>query len=271
MVHPALNIIASSLVLFSAPRNMPPLGDCTADEKQHIISTSDYGARKNHPTAFDDNPSFKGPLILEQRESPDLHRKRIHGYYLVDEKLHNSLYDNELPSLGPSTPTGTILKSIVDHLARRDAPVDVKEVAESVEFYLRSGKRLFGAAKRVLQNNKKESGSDNSKHTITIHDLCSGHGLTGLLFLACNPPGRMGQTSVRTVLVDQFEPKSHSILRDCISEICPWVSDDTVSFESLPLEDYASHLTSDYSGDSNLKDFQCVNHHINSCMWLIDR
>lgn len=239
MVPPSVSLLAT-LALFASPRNMPPLKDDAADHKQHIISTSDYGARKNHPTAYDDNPSFKGPLRLEQRESPDFHRNRIHHYYLDDETLSNSLHVDELPTkLGPSTPTGKILKSIVDHLARRDAPVDAKEVAESIEFYLRSGKRLIGAARRVLQNNNAEDGGD-GQNTITIQDLCSGHGLTGLLFLACNPPGRLSGTTVRTVLVDQFEPKSHSILRDTISEICPWVSEDTVSFESRPLEDYAS-------------------------------
>eukprot|EP00571_Detonula_confervacea_P004373 CAMPEP_0172322072 /NCGR_PEP_ID=MMETSP1058-20130122/44965_1 /TAXON_ID=83371 /ORGANISM="Detonula confervacea, Strain CCMP 353" /LENGTH=328 /DNA_ID=CAMNT_0013037715 /DNA_START=95 /DNA_END=1078 /DNA_ORIENTATION=- len=230
---------------------MPPLIDDAADAdlKQHITSTSDYGARKNHPTAYDANPSFKGPLRLEQRESPDLHRNRIHHYYLNDEKLVTSLDVTDLPTLGPSTPTGTILKSIVDHLAREDAPVDAKEVAESVEFYLRCGKRLIGAARRVLQNNNAEAGDDGQQQsTITIQDLCSGHGLTGLIFLACNPPGRLSEISVRTVLVDQFEPKSHAILRDCISEICPWVSEDTVSFESTPLEDYALQIVNGDAG-----------------------
>jgi len=235
---------------------MPPLKDDVADNKQPIISTSDYGARKNHPTAYDDNPSFKGPLRLEQRESPDFHRRRIRGYYLDDENLRNSLHATELPTLGPSTPTGTILKSIVDHLARRDAPVDAKEVAESIEFYLRCGKRLIGAARRVLQNKKKgEDGS--SKNTITIQDICSGHGLTGLLFIACNPPGRLSETCMRALLVDQFEPKSHAILRDYISEICPWVA-ESVSFESSPLESYASRVSDEQSraDDSGSMDIQ---------------
>ena len=250
MVLPVNSLIAT-LVLLASPQNMPPLGDLASDSKQHIISTSDYGARKNHPTAFDDNPSFKGPLRLEQLASPDAHRQRIRGYYQDDEKLSISLDTDELPKLGPSTPTGTILKSIVDHLARKDAPVDAKEVAESIEFYLRSGKRLFGASKRILTNNCNDDGTG-TRNTITIHDLCSGHGLTGMLFLACNPPGRISKTaSVRTVLVDQFEPKSHAILRDCISEICPWVSKDSVTFESVPLEDYASRILDEQKSHSH--------------------
>jgi len=104
-----------------------------------------------------------------------------------------------------------------------------------MEFYLRSGKRLIGAAKRILQNNIEDG---NSQRTITIKDLCCGHGLTGMLFLACMPPGRIQNTTIQTILVDQAEPQSHSILRDCISEICPWVSEETVTFISSPLEEY---------------------------------
>ena len=145
--------------------------------------------------------------------------------------------------------TSTILKAIVDHLARRDAPVDVKEVAESVEFYLRCGKRLVGAAKRVLKNEKfKKNNRDGdngesggAENAILIQDFCSGHGLTGMLFVAGNPPrGKSSEVPVRTVLVDRFEPRSHSILKECISEICPWVSqdNDAVRFVASPLKDY---------------------------------
>ena len=237
----SINFIAPFLA-FAAPRHMPPLSTFTDDEavsnyKEHIISTSDYSARKNHPTSYDDNPSFKGPLKLDQRASPDLHRKRIYNYYREDAILSNSLQVDGLPSLTSSTPAKTIINEIVNHLARRDAPVDAKEVAESVEFYLRTSKRLIGASKRILQNNAYDV---DDQRTITIHDLCSGHGLTGMLFLACTPPGRIPNTSVRIELVDQVQPKSHSILRDCISEICPWVSEDTVSFVSTPLCDYQS-------------------------------
>lgn len=261
MVHP---LFFAATALFAAPR-MPPLEPtsppATANEdnaahRPHFASTSDYGVRKNHPTSYDDNPPFKGPLSLEEKESPDMHRRRIRGYYLADELLQSSLQsDNDatiadddgrgtkfvsgLPKLGPSSSTSTILKTIVDHLARSDAPVDVKEVAESSEFYLRSGKRLLGAAKRVLKNNSGVK--DQNEGEIQIHDLCSGHGLTGMLFVACNPPRPPLFQSIRTILVDQSEPRSHSILRDCISEICPWVSKDSVTFVSSPLQNYVSH------------------------------
>lgn len=253
----AANNILSALALFSvSPRNMPPLlvDEAFADDPRrhnmHInikptassSSSSSYGARTNHPTTYDDNPSFKGPLILNQRDSPDAYRVRIHHYYLENEKLNAILQMQSMPAtkIGASTPTKIILKLIVDHLARREAPVDVKEVAESVEFYLRCGKRLIGAANRVLQNNRHGGDTHN---TITIEDICSGHGLTGLLFSACNPPGKLSnKTMLRTVLTDQIEPQSHSILKDCISEICPWIAEEgVVSFYASPLEDFTTH------------------------------
>lgn len=239
--------MARSLALFAAPRHMPPLStnDGTAtDYKQHNKST--YGAKKNHPTTFDDNPLFKGPLKLEQTLSPDMHRNRIQHYYLEDDTLSSSLSNHEkIPKITPSSSTATILKSIVDHLAYVDAPVDAKEVAESIEFYLRAGKRLIGAAKRVLQL------SDSGSHrTIIIKDLCCGHGLSAMLFLACISPCRIPKnTSLIAELVDQSEPKSHSILRDCINEVCPWVSADTVSFVSSPLDEYTKHTCSGENND----------------------
>lgn len=134
-------------------------------------------------------------------------------------------------------PTQTILKSIVAHLARRDAPVDAKEVAESIEFYLRSGKRLLGAASRVLANQRRGPEEDGDR-VVTVYDLCAGHGLTGLLFAACNPPGRRADTRTRAVLVDRVEPPSHAALRDCVAEVCPWVA-AAASFDATPLEDFA--------------------------------
>ena len=153
----------------------------------------------------------------------------------------------------------------MDHLARRDAPVDAKEVAESVEFYLRCGKRLIGAARKALPpppttrdrddddgRGKDDDDDDEAEgderrrdcggRIIDVQDLCSGHGLTGLIFLACNPPGRTADGSVVvTTLVDRAEPKSHSALRGIIAEVCPWVgADGAASFVASTLEEFAA-------------------------------
>lgn len=226
----------------------------------------------NHPTTYDDNPSFKGPLMLDQRFSPDAHRVRIYHHYLQNATLKNVILHDDAkllwsmqPSkISPSTPTITILKSIVDHLARREAPVDVKEVVESVEFYLRCGKRLIGAAKRVLQNNYNGRTDDDFINIITIQDLCSGHGLTGLLFLACNPPGKLSDNNrtilLRTVLSDQIEPQSHSILKDYIAEICPWIAEEgTVTFKASRLADFAAHAAQEWTSTNNNNDYKSSN------------
>ncbi len=262
------NHFLSALALFSvSPRNMPPLRDDAStddDHRRHNIklkptissSSSNYGAQMKHPTTYDDNPTFKGPLILDRRDSTDMHRVRIHHHYLENERLKNTILNDEtklsMPTtkLGQATPTATILKLIVDHLARKEAPVDVKEVAESVEFYLRCGKRLIGAAKRVLQTGGGRC--DDFVNTITIQDLCSGHGLTGLIFLACNPPGKLLSNNktilLQALLTDQIEPQSHSLLKDCIAEICPWIAEaGVVTFTASSLKDFTANAVQEWS------------------------
>jgi hypothetical protein len=253
--------------------------------------SSDYGAPKlGHPTSYDDDPPFKGPLTLSRTvpdSSFDNNRVRIRHYYYdnqYDEQQRslqldgNNNGDNSSPltttkkiMLGLSTPTNVILKAIVDHLAYRDAPVDVKEVAESIEFYLRCGKRLLGAARRttktaILRDDDHDSiydGSDDDndddhndmrndmfnnqqQNIINVQDLCSGHGLTGMIFLACNPPGRIididgNSIMITATCIDIVEPKSHNVLRGIIAEICPWVGvDGAVSFITSSLEEYAT-------------------------------
>ena len=213
---------------------MPPL-----ERQEQQRHPSDYSQRINHPTSYDDNPPFKGPLVLNEVATPDYYRRRIRGYYLSDELLKETISDDMSKSsiqLSTSSSTATIIKSIINHLARKDAPVDVKEVVESTEFYLRAGKRLFGAARRVLKNNMNQQDND----IITIHDLCSGHGLTGMLFAACNPYRGTSNTNVPVVLVDRTKPQSHDILREIVSEVCPWVTNDSVHFISSTLQDYIS-------------------------------
>ena len=243
-------LLAVTAALLAIPGRMPPL------------SKAPYSAKTNHITSFDDNPPFKGIVVLEDLGCPDLHRYRIQRHFLDDSgKLLTPLSDNEISSITSSTSTAKILKHIVHRLASSDAPVDAKEVAESIEFYLRSGKRAIGAARRVLNNNNvsEEQSRDSGpvvkehciqqKRTMVVKDLCSGHGLTGMLFAACNPPGRLS-ASIQVILVDRSEPQSHSILRDLISEVCPWVNKDTVQFVEADLDKYvAKSLSCDVAPD----------------------
>ena len=219
---------------------MPPL------QQNHAQA---YGARRNHPTAFDERPPFKGPLSLENLSSPDLHRHRIKRYY---EDPSNSLqlpkYDRP-PELEVSSSTEIILKAIVDHLAFTDAPVDAKEVAESVEFYLRSAKRLLGAAKRI---NKSSSDSVDGDACVIVQDLCCGHGLTGMLFSACNPQRSSKSPKVTVALVDRFEPPSHRQLRETIAEVCPWVrGEDVIRYVPSTLDAYFQESESNKVNDGS--------------------
>ena len=136
--------VVAALLLALSPGRMPPLQ----------VSSTPYSASKDHITSFDDDPPFKGAVVLEDLGSPDLHRYRIQRYFLDESgKLLKPLSEYKVPSITSSTSTENILKHIVNRLAHLDAPVDAKEVAESIEFYLRSGKRAIGAARRVLKNN----------------------------------------------------------------------------------------------------------------------
>ena len=220
---------------------MPPL--------QEMLEASAYGPRRNHPTAFDERPPFKGPLSLENLSSPDLHRHRIKRYY---EDPSNSLqlptYDRP-PELEVSSSTEIILKAIVDHLAFTDAPVDAKEVAESVEFYLRSAKRVLGVAKRIA---KSSSDCVDREACVTIQDLCCGHGLTGMLFAACNPQRSLKSVKVTTKLVDRFEPPSHRQLRETIAEVCPWISgEDVIRYVPSTLDAYFQESESNKVNDGS--------------------
>ncbi|KAL7428306.1 hypothetical protein ACHAXM_001210 [Skeletonema potamos] len=226
-------LVAVIAALLALPGRMP------------LLSHEDYGAKTNHITSFDDNPPFKGNVVLDDLGCPDLHRKRIRRHFADDSgKLLKALSEQEFPSITSTTSTENILKQIVHRFALFDAPVDAKEVAESIEFYLRSGKRAIGAARRVLKNKNVTEGQ-----SIVVKDLCSGHGLTGMLLAACNPPERL-KASMQILLVDQSEPQSHAMLRNLISDVCPWVNQETVQFVEANLDDYvAKSLSSDVATD----------------------
>ena len=232
--------------------------------RRHYI----YQAKQNHPATYEESPDFKGPLVLKQGITTSDNRCRIQDYYYFIQNSKNKNNDDgsssshdqhnmlmlpkeQIQPLKQTDCTDRILKSIIDHLAYNNAPVDVKEVAESIEFFLRTRKRLIGAAKKFhlkCDRQKLQLGGDASfcketkdsstfaaKRSIRVYDLCSGHGLTGILFAACNPPNK--DRVVKTVLVDQIEPPSFQILSGLIGQICPWLK-DAIQYESVSLEEF---------------------------------
>lgn len=271
--HSVASIVTSTLLLLNLSITLTISLELGSMRRHY----SHFQAKQNHPTTYEENPDFKGPLILNEGITTSDNRCRIQNYYMEyndaqkDNANHHQkqtlnhelvLPREQIKPLKPTTCTDTMLKSIVDHLAYSDAPVDVKEVAESIEFFLRTRKRLMGAAKKfhskcdreryktcttinniddTIQNANVDD-STTTTHvpkpkTIHVYDLCSGHGLTGMLFAACNPPtkGRV----VNTILVDRTEPPSFKILSGLIGQICPWLK-DVIHFEAMSLEEFQS-------------------------------
>ncbi len=99
--------------LATPPRRMPPLPVQTKPGQHDDLSSAAYGPKRNHPTAYDESPPFKGPLALAKASSPDLHRQRIRRYYNdSDNDLQLPTYDQP-PRLPPTPPTERILKTVV--------------------------------------------------------------------------------------------------------------------------------------------------------------
>lgn len=243
-----LSRTASLIAIFSCifpglALNMPSM-DLT--KSSH---TSDFTARKNHPTSYESSPKFLGPLPLSKAVSTSENRIRIKNYY---EHVLNVPIQPEKP-LSSNARTDLILKTIIHHFAYHDAPVDVKEISESIEFYLRTRKRLFGAASKRHAKNIKNTGSNLDQETmdVVVYDLCSGHGLTGMLFAACNPPNK--ERSVNVVLVDLEKPPAYQILYDLISNVCPWVKESSlVKFQTRSLDSIGKEDTIIGSNNNNI-------------------
>lgn len=78
------------------------------------------------------------------------------------------------------------MQTIIHSLIHYDVPLDIKEVAESIEFVLRAKNRFLHCVKQdVLYQRQKQSTNTNNDIEIHVHDLCAGHGLTGLILAAC--------------------------------------------------------------------------------------
>merc|ERR1719491_1020971 len=131
---------------------MPPL-DLIANRH-----TSDFGKRKNHPSSYEESPKFLGPLVLPLTISTSDNRTRIKKFYIeASDESGLAIPQQPLHPLKPSACTDVIIKSIIDHFAYHDAPIDAKELAESVEFYLRCRKRVLGAGKKRNDKYRREA------------------------------------------------------------------------------------------------------------------
>jgi hypothetical protein len=101
--------------------------------------TSSYGSPgSTSPTHFHSDPSFLYP----HEPGGKIGRQRLSSYY--SSELMNTLPEKVK---SPKT-TKQILTNIHLELTASEVPLDVKELYESFEFFLRTRKRLFGAAKR---------------------------------------------------------------------------------------------------------------------------
>jgi len=236
----------------SSKNNKKPTGSFINPTRENKYHTSDFGARQNHPTSYDPSPLFLGPIQLERRmddaalddtfgaaatitvsnsRSFNTGRVRIRHYY---ERQNLPLSPSK--PLKSSAPTKQKLKAIVDHLAYHNAPVDVKEVCESVEFVLRTRKRLLGAAKQQQKSHQQQQqqrepadasrkeGTIAPQNPIHLFDLCCGHGLTGMLFCCCGSGS--ADTKMTAILVDQTQPPSHAILLELLTQVCPWLGEE---------------------------------------------
>jgi hypothetical protein len=228
--------------------------DLAASKRRH---TSQFQAKQNHPTTYDDSPAFKGPIVLERSSvsssTSEFHTRLSHYYLQIDRPIPTEPPQPFSP--GTTTTTSKMLETIADHLAYRDAPIDVKEVAESMEFFQRTRKRLLGAAR---QCSKRRNGPNSSTSTaaaaaasknqkIQLLDCCAGHGFTGMLFAACYP------NTVETILVDTLEPASHQRLKNILAEVCPWV-EETVTFRAMTLQDFQKNQNNCDKEENNNDD-----------------
>eukprot|EP00520_Triparma_pacifica_P016249 CAMPEP_0118652230 /NCGR_PEP_ID=MMETSP0785-20121206/11206_1 /TAXON_ID=91992 /ORGANISM="Bolidomonas pacifica, Strain CCMP 1866" /LENGTH=175 /DNA_ID=CAMNT_0006544731 /DNA_START=42 /DNA_END=566 /DNA_ORIENTATION=+ len=164
----------------------------------HSQHTSSFGPTSTtSPTYFNPDPAF---LYKNDVLPKDLGRTRISLVFDDESNVSTST------STSPRT-TSQFLQAIHSELVKCDAPLDVKELYESYEFFLRTRKRLFGAAKRRLSS---------PSSSIEVHDMCCGHGFTGMLFAACTP-----SLDVRVKLFDRTCPPSHAVIREAMERVCP--------------------------------------------------
>ena len=117
------------LVVSVSPLEMPSL-----PSSPH---TSAYGSpTKTSPIHFHSDP----PFLYPHEPVGGVGRQRLSSYYTnvsPPRRVKNARTSNQ------------ILSNIHSELVASGSPLDVKELYESFEFFLRTRKRLFGAAKKV--------------------------------------------------------------------------------------------------------------------------
>ncbi|GMH74756.1 hypothetical protein TrST_g5917 [Triparma strigata] len=168
-------------------------------------ATTAATAKTPHPKTFDpSSTTFLSPL-----NSGALSRDRLHRYYDGTPPFPCQTLN---PSSNPQhCSTESILRQIIVKFVQNSVPIDAKEVHESFEFYLRTRKRLL-QSKHSSKNNSK-----NNSETL-IKDYAAGHGLTGLLFLCCNP-----LLPLRLRSIDITVPSSYISIVNALEECCPWI------------------------------------------------
>ena len=75
---------------------------------------------------------------------------------------------------------------------------------------------------------------------------------------------------VKVVLADQSKPQSHDILRDLISEVCPWTA-DSIQFQTSSLDKFASGESNGGASNMNLKNHATIVISTHACGALSDK
>jgi hypothetical protein len=168
--------------------------------------TSTFGPLPpTHPAAYNPHPTFLGPL--------DPTKQSQLASRPPDTRINLILPAPSAPPKPCKSPsTSSILTAVIDALTFMKAPVDLKELLESTEFYLRTRSRVV--------------------RTPVLYDLACGHGLTGLLFAAVHP-------DLQVVCVDRRKPDSHDKLLQAVAMVRPHVL-QTVTYLESPLDDLPS-------------------------------
>lgn len=165
------------------------------------------------PTAYKaEMASYLGPLRLSSPDKPP--RTRIREYFPSLPFPNTKPLTDDRKAVAT---TDQVLRAVANEFYETSAPIDVKELCESYEFYLRTRKRIL-------------SSFPPSAPSLHLYDLCSGHGLSSLLYLACNPG-----IPLHLHLLDVRLPPSHPELLSRLESALPWFDPSRVHFHEVDL------------------------------------